>query len=175
MCCRVKLLLHGLLSMCHSPCLQPAPVWALHGLQHFQGISTRCSMGSSVGCNADVCSGMVLSMDYWQIPAPPWLSSGATAPTIPAAAPRAPLLSPSSMTLDTAWLFLTLLSPSLLTLLSSVFYSFLNTFLQRCHHLEWETQFSPAVGWLDLTQKGCFQHGAAPDLFSWRPLLQTPF
>lgn len=47
MCCGVKLLLHGLLSMHHSSCLQPAPVWALQGLQHFQGISTCCSMGSS--------------------------------------------------------------------------------------------------------------------------------
>lgn len=117
MYCRMKLLLHGLLSMHHSSCLQPAPVGALRGLQHSQAIFTCCSMGSYVGCSADVCSGTVLSMNHWQIPAPPWFSSGATAPTISAAAFWAPLPSPSSMTLDTAWLFLTILS--LLPLLSA--------------------------------------------------------
>lgn len=65
--------------------------------------------------------------------------------------------------------------PPLLSLLSSVFCSFLNMFQQRCHHLEWEAQLSPAVSWLELTQMGCLQHGAVPGLFSQKPLLQAPF
>lgn len=175
MCCGVKLLLHGLLSMHHSSCLQPAPVWALQGLQHFQGISTCCSMGSSEGCSADVCSGMVLSMDYWQIPAPPWFSSGATTPTISAAAPWALLPSPSSMTLVTAWLCLTILSP--LTPLSAeqCFLLFLK-YVSAKVPSGWVRGSTLPCSWLaGADSNGLFPAWSSPGLFSRKTLLHTPF
>ena len=91
------------------------PMWDLPDCSFLQGISTCSSVGSSMGCSADICSTVVSSMGCRGISAP--------AP----GAPPAP-----SLTLVFAGFFLTLPPPSLLC---NVFYHFLNTFSQRHHKL----------------------------------------
>lgn len=58
-----------------SSCQEPAPTWALQGLQPPFGTSTCCGVGSSMGCSMSICSS-----------SPQWVAGGQS--TSPSCSPR---------------------------------------------------------------------------------------
>lgn len=89
-----------------------------------------------------------------------------------------PLPTPSSLTLVSAGMFLSWLCFFLLyspTAAAQLFFNpFLNTLLQRHHHLYWWAQPFPAVGPLEPAVPGCVQHGAASAYVHRGPTEATP-
>lgn len=143
---------------------KPVPSWTFHALQLLQEFST-CSVGFSMGCSVDICSGLSLSVGFREIFSPLWSFPQAEGETL-GVVPGAPSFSSLSLLLLTIFF----LTPQCCV----TFCLFLSTFSQRCHYLGWGVQLCRAVSPLEPSGYGCFQHGAVLGLSLHGPALQLP-
>lgn len=117
------------------------------GCSSFKEISICSSIGSSRGCNTDICSSA-------------WSATFFSPPL-----PFHPSLTLVVLSAVSNYYF----PPHT----SGIFWSFLNMFTQRCYQLGWWSQLCPAVHLLELLGTSCVCHRAATGVFSERPFLQA--